>query len=584
MALRLKANRRFPSIPVVVDTAENHTQVLMAVKEALDIGQRRTGDLLNSFIRVEDLIDLGLITIEGNTNSIVGADLSEIADIGDLSGAAAGDFLRFDGSVWINDQLATGDITQSMVTQHQAALSIAYSQITGAPSVPSDLDDLTDVTITAPALNDVLTFDGSQWVPAASQGGGSPPFLDDLADVDAPYPDAGDVLTWDGYGWVNDAPPGAASAGGVAYSDGTAVSGNTVASSTVETAFTSSYSIPVVDLIKGAVIRGNLYGVYGTTSTPTLRFKMKLQGTTLLDSTAFNTPSSVTNVGWHLEWVGIVTLAGASGKIEVQGRLTLYSGAGTAQVYHLSNTAAITVDMSFNAPMTVTVQWGTSSSSNTITCRTFVIEVDHTEFVAPPSSVTLLHFNGSNASTTITDESGRTWTVAGNAQLSTAQKQFGTASLLLDGTGDWVNATADAVYAFGTNDFTIECFVRYIARSGNNFVLCFGGGWGVYTFSGQWAVFDGVSSNPILGGSVVDGQFYHIALVRQGNSLKLFIDGTLLGSATNTTNHTGTNFRIGAQLSGSGAMNGYVDEMRISTTARYTANFTPPTGEFAYPS
>lgn len=136
MTLRLKANRRFPSIPVVVDDARNHTQVLMAVKEALDIGQRRTGDLLNSFIRVEDLIDLGLITIEGNTNAIVGADLSEIADIGDLSGAAAGDFLRFDGGEWINDDLHVGDITQTMVTQHQAALAINWSQLVGtAPTI-----------------------------------------------------------------------------------------------------------------------------------------------------------------------------------------------------------------------------------------------------------------------------------------------------------------------------------------------------------------------------------------------------------------------------------------------------------------
>lgn len=174
MALRLKANRRFPSIPVVVDDPANHTQVLMAVKEALDIGQRRTSDLLNSFIRVEDLIDLGLITIEGNTNSIVGADLSQIANIGDLSGAATGDFLRFDGNEWVNDQLTLTDITQAMVTQHQAALSIAYSQLTGTPSVPSDLDDLSDVdlTTTPPNTGDVLTFDGSKWVPEAPTGGG----------------------------------------------------------------------------------------------------------------------------------------------------------------------------------------------------------------------------------------------------------------------------------------------------------------------------------------------------------------------------------------------------------------------------
>lgn len=163
MPLRLKANRRFPSIPVVVDTAENHTQVLMAVKEALDIGQRRTGDLMNSFIRVQDLIDLGLITIEGNTQAIVGADLSEIANIGDLSGAAAGDFLRFDGSVWANDQLSPADITQTMVTQHEAALDIDWSQVSGAPVIPTVISDMTDVDVSAPVAEQVLVWDGSNW-------------------------------------------------------------------------------------------------------------------------------------------------------------------------------------------------------------------------------------------------------------------------------------------------------------------------------------------------------------------------------------------------------------------------------------
>jgi len=37
------------------------------------------------------------------------------------------------------------------------------------------LDDLSDVVLTAPATNDVLTFDGAGWVNApAASGGGSP--------------------------------------------------------------------------------------------------------------------------------------------------------------------------------------------------------------------------------------------------------------------------------------------------------------------------------------------------------------------------------------------------------------------------
>lgn len=135
MTLRLKASRKFPSVPAVKQDVMNHTEVLLALKEAAEIGQRRTGDVLSSYIRVQDLIDLGLITFEGNTTAIVGADLSEIADIGDLSAAAIGDFLRYDGTQWVNDQLSNADV---------AGLNINWSQLVSIPALVDDLAGLTD--------------------------------------------------------------------------------------------------------------------------------------------------------------------------------------------------------------------------------------------------------------------------------------------------------------------------------------------------------------------------------------------------------------------------------------------------------
>jgi len=127
--LNLKANRAYPAIPAISSDLDNHTNALQVIREAMEVGQRRTNDVLNSYVRVQELIDLGLITFEGNTNSIVGADLSEIANIGDLSGAAEGQFLRLRSGDWDNDGLYASDIAQSFVTQHQAALSILASQI-----------------------------------------------------------------------------------------------------------------------------------------------------------------------------------------------------------------------------------------------------------------------------------------------------------------------------------------------------------------------------------------------------------------------------------------------------------------------
>jgi hypothetical protein len=52
----------------------------------------------------------------------------------------------------------------------------------------------------------------------------------------------------------------------------------------------------------------------------------------------------------------------------------------------------------------------------------------------------LLHGNGTNGSTTITDNSPtpKTVTAVGNAQISTAQSKFGGASIAFDGTGDYL--------------------------------------------------------------------------------------------------------------------------------------------------
>ncbi len=141
--LRLKGSRKYPNVPIITDDPAVHTAALVALKESMEIGQRRTPDLFNSFVRVQDLLDLGLIDLKGNTQSVVGADLSQIANIGDLSGAALNDFLRYDGTDWVNDQLSNGDITQAMVTQHEAALSIDWSQITSIPALVLDSRTLT---------------------------------------------------------------------------------------------------------------------------------------------------------------------------------------------------------------------------------------------------------------------------------------------------------------------------------------------------------------------------------------------------------------------------------------------------------
>lgn len=58
--------RKYPGLPHPGTNTEQHAQLLRAVKEALEIAQRTRGDPLQSFVRLEELIDLGLADQNGN--------------------------------------------------------------------------------------------------------------------------------------------------------------------------------------------------------------------------------------------------------------------------------------------------------------------------------------------------------------------------------------------------------------------------------------------------------------------------------------------------------------------------------------
>lgn len=75
----------------------------------------------------------------------------------------------------------------------------------------------------------------------------------------------------------------------------------------------------------------------------------------------------------------------------------------------------------------------------------------------------LLHCDGSDASTTITDNSPvspHTVTAVGNAQIDTAIKKFGTGGLLLDGTGDWATIPDDSDFVLSGGVWTFECWAK----------------------------------------------------------------------------------------------------------------------------
>ena len=206
----------------------------------------------------------------------------------------------------------------------------------------------------------------------------------------------------------------------------------------------------------------------------------------------------------------------------------------------------------------------------------------------------LLHGDGTNGSTTIVDNSPtpKTVTTVGDAQISTAQSKFGGASVLFDGTGDYLSIANNAYFSFGSGDFTIE-FWAYTTSA--TFPQTFVAKWGSTGFE-EWYfgvgtsygfyIHDGSITLALPLNSISTNQWVHLAVTRSGSDFRLFVDGTQSGStytsAASITTRT-SEVRVGDDDFGANPpFTGYIDELRITKgVARYTGNFTPPTAAFA---
>jgi hypothetical protein len=105
-------------------------------------------------------------------------------------------------------------------------------------------------------------------------------------------------------------------------------------------------------------------------------------------------------------------------------------------------------------------------------------------------------------------------------------------------------------------------------------------GYGVYQIANNVVVFGG----PLRGNAVASltgNTWTHLAVTRANVTNYVFINGTLRNTFTYGNTLTSGNVTIGADVAGSNAFTGYIDEVRITDGfARYTANFTPTTTAF----
>jgi hypothetical protein len=192
----------------------------------------------------------------------------------------------------------------------------------------------------------------------------------------------------------------------------------------------------------------------------------------------------------------------------------------------------------------------------------------------------------------------RTLTAQGNAQVGTGQSKFGGASLLCDGTGDYILAATDSAFNFGTSSFTIEYWIRFVVAPTLYVPIALRPGVGIG--NGEWwceitnaekKMYWGFKNQAgtqyyvnlgLAGTAFTTSTWYHIALVNNAGTAQLYVDGTATGTTTSLSGSFGNSVSdlwVGAGA-GNYSLNGYMDEIRISNIARYTANFTPSSSAF----
>lgn len=215
----------------------------------------------------------------------------------------------------------------------------------------------------------------------------------------------------------------------------------------------------------------------------------------------------------------------------------------------------------------------------------------------------VLHCEGTDATTAFTDSSAssHTLTANGDAQIDTAQKKFGSASGLFDGTGDYLTASDNSDWNFGSSDFTIDCYVRHAVWADDNYQVAgqysFGNsntGWAFWLNGGASAnmsfhyTTDGSTDNSLsVNATMTTNTWYHIAVVRNGADLMFFLDGTQQGATQNISTDTIYNSTRNLEFGGESVnntryYNGHIDELRISDSARWTSNFTPQAYAYGY--
>lgn len=220
-----------------------------------------------------------------------------------------------------------------------------------------------------------------------------------------------------------------------------------------------------------------------------------------------------------------------------------------------------------------------------------------------------LHMNGENDGLVFSDVKGKAVVRNGDVKTKTALKKFGNASAFFDGTGDFLSVAPHPDFNFGTGDFTLEAWVYRTAApatdgdgasAGIIFSFDTGAGGGnvlqLVMYNNTLLLLANSQSIYAVGtlaSAWEQNRWYHVAATREAGTIRIFLDGALIGTLTNSATDDvipaeQRTLKIGGRSYSNPVYNwmftGYIDDVRMMRgVSLYNAAFTPPAAPFTDP-
>ena len=201
-----------------------------------------------------------------------------------------------------------------------------------------------------------------------------------------------------------------------------------------------------------------------------------------------------------------------------------------------------------------------------------------TALTAITNCTLLLQFDGS-----LTDTSTSGLTITNTNVALTPVPKIGTGCARFDGSTSKLAAPSGSLSVIGSGNFTIEAMVwltsytnyACIASQGSSDVVT-GYEFKINQTTGYPDLYNATAGTT----AVPLNQWVHVAAVRSGTTLTYYVNGVPSGTATVSNNFNSSQVYVGCNQSGIQNFPGWMDELRISNTARYTTTFTPSTTAF----